>query len=74
MCFGVNWSGTPKNWARALRSMSEKSWESARTAAANGTAFWNREHLLGVAVYDLQGKLVAITPELQPISELLRMM
>jgi alpha,alpha-trehalose-phosphate synthase [UDP-forming] len=28
--------------------------------------FGNREHLLGVAVYDRQGALVAITPELTP--------
>ena len=29
--------------------------------------FGNREHLLGIAVYDRQSKLVAITAELQPI-------
>src|ERR1700690_1827120 len=27
--------------------------------------FGNREHLLGVAIYDLNGELVAITPELR---------
>jgi alpha,alpha-trehalose-phosphate synthase [UDP-forming] len=45
----------------------EKSWDSARTLQRTVQRFGNREHLLGVAVYDLHGKLVAITPELQPI-------
>ncbi|MGA9393553.1 MAG: trehalose-6-phosphate synthase [Candidatus Sulfotelmatobacter sp.] len=45
----------------------EKSWDSARTLQRSVQRFGNREHLLGVAVYDLQGKLVAITPGLQPI-------
>src|ERR1700681_4819782 len=29
--------------------------------------FGNREHLVGIAVYDHDGKLLAITSELQPI-------
>jgi trehalose 6-phosphate synthase len=45
----------------------EKSWESARTLQRTVQRFGTREHLLGVAVYDLQGKLIAITPELKPI-------
>ncbi|MGB8988215.1 MAG: trehalose-6-phosphate synthase [Candidatus Sulfotelmatobacter sp.] len=45
----------------------EKSWESARTLQRTVQRFGTREHLLGVAVYDLQGKLIAVTPELKPI-------
>ncbi len=45
----------------------ERSWESARTLQRTVQRFGTREHLLGVAVYDLQGKLLAITPELKPI-------
>jgi alpha,alpha-trehalose-phosphate synthase [UDP-forming] len=45
----------------------EKSWDSAKTLQRTVQHFGNREHLLGVAVYDLQGKLIAITPELKPI-------
>ncbi|MFZ0940465.1 MAG: hypothetical protein WAN63_13605, partial [Candidatus Sulfotelmatobacter sp.] len=45
----------------------EKSWESTRALQRTVQHFGTREHLLGVAVYDLQGKLVAITPELEPI-------
>jgi alpha,alpha-trehalose-phosphate synthase [UDP-forming] len=45
----------------------EKSWDSARTLQRTVQRFAPREHLLGVAVYDLQGKLLAITPELKPI-------
>ena len=45
----------------------EKSWDSSRTLQRTVQRFGNREHLLGVAVYDLQGKLIAITPELKPI-------
>lgn len=45
----------------------EKSWDSPRSLQRTVQRFGNHEHLLGVAVYDLQGKAVAITPELQPI-------
>jgi trehalose-6-phosphate synthase len=45
----------------------EKSWDSARTLQRTVQRFGTREHLLGVAVYDLQGKLIAVTPELKPI-------
>jgi trehalose 6-phosphate synthase len=45
----------------------EKSWESPRALQRTVQRFGTREHLLGVAVYDLQGKLIAITPELKPI-------
>src|SRR5262245_4174849 len=44
----------------------ERSWEvgSDRELQRLVQRFGNREHLIGVAVYDHQGKLVAITPEL----------
>ncbi len=44
----------------------EKSWEtgSERGLQRLVQRFGNREHLLGVAVYDRQGKVVAITTEL----------
>ena len=44
----------------------EKSWEagSERGLQQLVQRFGNREHLLGVAVYDRQGTLVAMTPEL----------
>jgi trehalose 6-phosphate synthase len=45
----------------------EKSWDSTRALQRTVQRFGAREHLLGVAVYDLQGKLVAITTELGPI-------
>jgi len=45
----------------------EKSWESVRGLQRTVQHFGNREHMLGVAVYDRQGKLVAITSDLQPI-------
>jgi alpha,alpha-trehalose-phosphate synthase [UDP-forming] len=45
----------------------EKSWESSRALQRTVQHFGSREHMLGVAVYDRQGKLVAITSELQPI-------
>jgi trehalose 6-phosphate synthase len=45
----------------------EKSWESPRALQRTVQRFGTREHLLGVAVYDLQGKLIAITPALQPL-------
>ncbi len=45
----------------------EKSWDSTKALQRTVQHFGTREHLLGVAVYDAQGKLVAITPDLQPI-------
>lgn len=44
----------------------EKSWDSGSERGLQRLVqrFANREHLLGVAVYDRQGKPVAITPEL----------
>ncbi|HWZ83896.1 MAG TPA: trehalose-6-phosphate synthase [Terriglobales bacterium] len=44
----------------------ERSWEvgSDRELQRLVQRFGNREHMLGVAVYDKQGKLVAVTPEL----------
>ena len=45
----------------------EKSWEagSERGLQRLVQRFGNREHLLGVAIYDRQNQLVAITPELE---------
>jgi alpha,alpha-trehalose-phosphate synthase [UDP-forming] len=50
----------------SLASNVEKSWEVGpdRELQRLVQRFGNREHLLGVAVYDRQGKLVAMTPEL----------
>jgi len=45
----------------------EKSWESPRALQRTVQRFGTREHLLGLPVYDLQGKLIAITPALQPL-------
>jgi|HubBroStandDraft_6_1064221.scaffolds.fasta_scaffold00071_12 trehalose-6-phosphate synthase len=44
----------------------EKSWETGSERALQRLVqrFGNREHLLGIAVYDRQGKIVAITTEL----------
>ena len=43
----------------------ERSWGSASSLQRIVQRFGNREHLLGVAVYDLTGNLVAVTPELR---------
>jgi alpha,alpha-trehalose-phosphate synthase [UDP-forming] len=50
----------------SVASNVEKSWEggSARGLQRLVQRFANREHLLGVAVYDRQGKVVAITTQL----------
>lgn len=47
----------------------EKAWESGSDRGLQRLVqrFGNREHLLGVAVYDRQGKVVAITTELQSV-------
>lgn len=47
----------------------EKSWnvDSERELQKLVQRFGNREHLLGVAIYDRQGKLLAVTPELGKI-------
>jgi alpha,alpha-trehalose-phosphate synthase [UDP-forming] len=48
----------------------EKSWEeggSERALQRLVQRFGNREHLLGVAISDRQGKLIAITPELAKV-------
>ena len=47
----------------------EKSWESGSERGLQKLVqrFGNREHLLGVAVYDHQGKVVAITSELAQV-------
>jgi len=49
----------------------EKSWDgnSDRGLQRLVQRFGNREHLLGVAVYDRQGKVVAITSQLAPVVE-----
>jgi len=45
----------------------ERSWESGSNRGLDSLVqhFGNREHMLGVAVYDRQGALIAITPELE---------
>jgi len=47
----------------------EKSWESGSQRGLQRLVqrFGNREHLLGIAVYDPQGKIIAITPDLGKI-------
>lgn len=45
----------------------EKSWDSPRTLQRTVQRFGSREHLLGVAVYDRQGKLVAMSTALLPL-------
>jgi trehalose 6-phosphate synthase len=45
----------------------EKSWDSSKALQRTVQRFGTREHLLGVAVYDSSGKLIAITPGLQPL-------
>jgi alpha,alpha-trehalose-phosphate synthase [UDP-forming] len=47
----------------------EKSWDAGSERALQRLVqrFGNREHLLGVAVYDRQGKVVAITSELREV-------
>jgi len=56
-------------WARASQAMSKKSWESGSEArpAATGSALRQPRTLGGVAVYDRQGKVVAITSELAQV-------
>ena len=51
----------------SIASNVEKSWEGKpdRELQRLVQRFGNREHLLGVAIYDRQGSLVAITPELE---------
>jgi trehalose 6-phosphate synthase len=53
--------------AESLAGNVEKSWESGSDRGVQRLVqrFANREHLLGVAVYDRSGKTVAINPELQ---------
>ncbi len=50
----------------SIASNVEKSWEVGpdRELQRIVQRFGNREHLLGVAIYDRQGKLIAITPDL----------
>jgi trehalose-6-phosphate synthase len=52
--------------AESLAGNVEKSWEAGSERGLHRLVqrFGNREHLLGVAIYDRQGSLVAITPEL----------
>jgi len=52
--------------AESVAGNVEKSWESGSERGLQRLVqrFGNREHLLGVAVYDRQGKVVAITSEL----------
>jgi trehalose-6-phosphate synthase len=47
----------------------EKSWETTPPRGLQRLVqhYGNREHLLGIAVYDRQGKEVAITPELEQV-------
>jgi len=51
----------------SIASNVEKSWEGKPDHELQRLVqrFGNREHLLGVAIYDRQGSLVAITPELE---------
>jgi len=53
----------------SLASNVEKSWQAGpdRDLERLVQRFGNREHLVGVAVYDRQGRLVVITPELAKI-------
>jgi len=53
--------------AESLAGNVEKSWEAGPEHDLDRVVqrFGNREHLIGVAVYDGQGKLVAITPGLE---------
>jgi alpha,alpha-trehalose-phosphate synthase [UDP-forming] len=55
--------------AESVASNVEKSWEggSDRGLQRLVQRFGNREHLLGVAVYDRQGKVVAITSQLADV-------
>ncbi len=65
-------SDVEKSWVekpRVEKSRVEKSRESGSERGLQRLVqrFGNREHLLGVAVYDREGKLVALTPELSEI-------
>jgi len=53
--------------AESLAGNVEKSWEGGSEHGVQRIVqrFANREHLLGVAVYDRTGKVIAINPELQ---------
>jgi trehalose 6-phosphate synthase len=55
--------------AESVAGNVEKSWESGSDRGLQRIVqrFSNREHLLGVAVYDRQGKVVAITAELAQV-------
>jgi alpha,alpha-trehalose-phosphate synthase [UDP-forming] len=55
--------------AESVAGNVEKSWESGSERGLQRLVqrFGNREHLLGVAVYDRQGKVVAITSELAQV-------
>jgi alpha,alpha-trehalose-phosphate synthase [UDP-forming] len=56
-------------FGESLTGNVEKSWDSGSQRGLQHLVqrFGNREHLLGVAVYDRSGASVAITPELQQI-------
>jgi alpha,alpha-trehalose-phosphate synthase [UDP-forming] len=55
--------------AESVAGLVEKSWESGSERGLQRLVqrFGNREHLLGIAVSDRQGKVIAITPELSKI-------
>jgi alpha,alpha-trehalose-phosphate synthase [UDP-forming] len=55
--------------AESVAGNVEKSWEGGSERALQRLVqrFGNREHLLGIAVSDRQGKVIAITPELTAI-------
>lgn len=55
--------------AESVAGNVEKSWESGSERGLQRLVqrFGNREHLIGVAVYDRQGKVVAITSELAQV-------
>jgi alpha,alpha-trehalose-phosphate synthase [UDP-forming] len=55
--------------AESVAGNVEKSWESGSERGLQRLVqrFGNREHLLGIAVSDRQGKVIAITPELAKI-------
>ncbi|HEY1272518.1 MAG TPA: trehalose-6-phosphate synthase [Terriglobales bacterium] len=51
--------------AESLAGNVERYWESPRELQRIVQRFGNREHLLGIAVYDRSGELVAATPDLR---------
>ena len=65
----ATWNEAPTIWPKVLPGNVEKSWETGSDRGLQRLVqrFGNRAHLLGIAIYDGNGKAVAVTPQLASI-------